>query len=707
MQIFPDLYETNSLPIAKVGVERPINQAAPFANILNNIAERATQLTHIQSQQQQQPKAQPQAQASQQAPSAATTPQARPTHGATQSNTQQREESTGSELKLTQEDLTRLKARLQQQGMSQEDIAEIEHKVESGEGMTWKQFVDHVAKKFGFSTEDLPAEFGVEQKKAINTFFDKLGFTPQESAEMIADLSQSKGPKVIMAISEKLAKIEPGDDPGISSTELAALAAAMHLPQSAIKKLNGSLGVVEERTLPKQAVVAGLSTIMSESAKTKEGLGRKLEDLKTVLVAGMQDAIKRTEQQKLANNKGSKDTRNAKVLIEEAANKNFAKSANEQVASARSPEEQKIGKAQVQRQVGQANNERTPASGEDMNAVPKANVAPKANAVPKANAAPANAAPSNAAKTAETSGEAQSKATNATVTTSRAPKAKAAKTAETSGAIETKAAEAIKGGEAMAVDPEQHTEGGEAPTSETNGKPEQFLAQALSKENSAGHKQQYESGAFAGNHGANQAFDPLKAKIEFKVNAADELAGFQGLSGKSGETSVAAGKEAVGQAKQTVDADRLYKTVQNGVLSNLSQGRTQLSLQLDPEGLGKLTVILQIKNKEITAVIKTENDDVTKALSENMGMLRQSLEEQGLKVEKLDVQTQLSQDSQHRNWQGAEQHNQTQEQELRNKMLSSWRFLRDRGDSSDALAHEMQSTVQQVKVSQQGLDLIA
>ena len=48
------------------------------------------------------------------------------------------------------------------------------------------------------------------------------------------------------------------------------------------------------------------------------------------------------------------------------------------------------------------------------------------------------------------------------------------------------------------------------------------------------------------------------------------------------------------------------KTVESGVLNNVGQGRTQLTIRLDPPSLGQLTVSLQVKNDEVQAIIRTD-----------------------------------------------------------------------------------------------------
>ena len=154
-------------------------------------------------------------------------------------------------------------------------------------------------------------------------------------------------------------------------------------------------------------------------------------------------------------------------------------------------------------------------------------------------------------------------------------------------------------------------------------------------------------------------------------------------------------------------SQRILRTVQDGVLQNLQQGGKQLTLRLDPPSLGKLTVILQVTNKEVSAVIKTENADVTKAIQDQAHVIKQTLEGQGLKVDKVDVQTQTANDQSNQSWQGADQHNQAQERKQFERIRSTMRILRSMRQNAEEVAQDVQSDGVQENVSQQGIYVIA
>jgi flagellar hook-length control protein FliK len=148
----------------------------------------------------------------------------------------------------------------------------------------------------------------------------------------------------------------------------------------------------------------------------------------------------------------------------------------------------------------------------------------------------------------------------------------------------------------------------------------------------------------------------------------------------------------------------VYRQVENGAFKNLGQGVKQLVIRLDPAELGQVSVILQVKGKEVQAVLRASSQEATHALGEQLAQLRTQLESQGLKVGKLEVQTQLADSQGQPQWQGAEQHNHYQENRELALSAQRWRTL-ERVDTG--LVRDVQNAPQREKLSSGGLDLFA
>ena len=147
-----------------------------------------------------------------------------------------------------------------------------------------------------------------------------------------------------------------------------------------------------------------------------------------------------------------------------------------------------------------------------------------------------------------------------------------------------------------------------------------------------------------------------------------------------------------GQATQTVAqpvlppyATQVLRQVEQGLLTGMRDGPQRLELQLSPEHLGALTMVLTVKNGEISALLRPERSETAALLNQQTDQLRFSLEQQGLKVDKVEVQLQSQDGRNNMTWQGMAQHNSSQEQQQTRE--EQGRILRlgrlHRGSSAD------------------------
>lgn len=74
----------------------------------------------------------------------------------------------------------------------------------------------------------------------------------------------------------------------------------------------------------------------------------------------------------------------------------------------------------------------------------------------------------------------------------------------------------------------------------------------------------------------------------------------------------------------------------------LKQNSSEIKINLKPEFLGKMTIKIVVEEGIVTARFLTENHQVKHLLESNLNTLRQSLESQGIKVERTEVNVQLN-----------------------------------------------------------------
>lgn len=120
---------------------------------------------------------------------------------------------------------------------------------------------------------------------------------------------------------------------------------------------------------------------------------------------------------------------------------------------------------------------------------------------------------------------------------------------------------------------------------------------------------------------------------------------------------------------------QVAQQVEQGMLSTAKGGGTRLDLQLNPQELGSITVSLSVRNGEVSAVIRSEKSETNDMISRQVDAIRMNLEQQGLKVDKLEVRQETQQEQNSASWQDFNQHNSRQEEDARREELSRLKNL--------------------------------
>lgn len=187
-------------------------------------------------------------------------------------------------------------------------------------------------------------------------------------------------------------------------------------------------------------------------------------------------------------------------------------------------------------------------------------------------------------------------------------------------------------------------------------------------------------------------------------SAKDSLDALLGKAlGQSGVQQAKAETSQQAKAWEKVAAPKLLTQVQEALLKDLGQGRKQMTLDLDPANLGRLQVMLQVKDKDVHAILRADDPETAKMLTAQLDTIKKALEDQGLKVQNLEVQTGLA-SRQDQQLFSADQHNQAQERQELSNLFTRLRMLRSDGDG---LAQEMHNADMQAILSDTGLHVIA
>ena len=91
------------------------------------------------------------------------------------------------------------------------------------------------------------------------------------------------------------------------------------------------------------------------------------------------------------------------------------------------------------------------------------------------------------------------------------------------------------------------------------------------------------------------------------------------------------------QVYMTPDTNEIMNQILDYMKIQLKPGMDQLTMQLHPESLGTLHVQITSKGGEVTAQFQVQNEAVKAAIESQLVELKDSLKEQGIKVEAVEV----------------------------------------------------------------------
>lgn len=152
---------------------------------------------------------------------------------------------------------------------------------------------------------------------------------------------------------------------------------------------------------------------------------------------------------------------------------------------------------------------------------------------------------------------------------------------------------------------------------------------------------------------------------------------------------------------------QLSQQVERGVLTAMRDGASRLDLQLHPAELGTLGITLIARNGEVTAQIRSEKSETAEMLQRQMDTIRVTLEQQGVKVDKIEVMLENKQDSANQ-FTDLGQHNARQEEEARRQELQRMRNLASLRNSGETLAAQnLQSASRELRYEGQALHVVA
>lgn len=145
--------------------------------------------------------------------------------------------------------------------------------------------------------------------------------------------------------------------------------------------------------------------------------------------------------------------------------------------------------------------------------------------------------------------------------------------------------------------------------------------------------------------------------------------------------------EAVRPDQQAPVARQVGQQVEDGFLQAMRNNVRRLDVELHPAELGAITLTLTLRNGEVSAHIRSEKSETAELVSQQLEHIRINLEQQGFKVDKLEVGLQNQQrdlaEGSGDQWQNMQQHNARQEEDARREEFYRLQHLSTMRNSMD------------------------
>lgn len=509
------------------------------------------------------------------------------------------------DLQVSCEDWNKIKDELKEYGMDKKDIADLEEKVMSEGGISYGSLVNELS---GMMETKKGMTLTPAQKQNMNSIFAKLGFTADESKNMLSDISKGNMGDVLKKMQAKLAALSDSQGLQFSEDETKTL--------SSLFKLSGENSSKIAQLLTREGATAGVikqGFLLLKEALAEQSAKQDAKDLKLVKTVG--------------------------ASLQKAMDK----------ASDQSPDNIRMASAKVISDSLGAGKE----------------ISDKTDS---------NETHGDAGDSAITDKNSSEHSTNKNT-------AGSAHSSDNKSNMNNQAKGGFEG------NPQNNSAAND--TKYTN---KHWLENILSDSKDVN----------TWNDFFGKLADGSITKGESSI-LGEALGGGGVLGALKNAAGAAQSGKTTGMWEQTARSNVLEQ-VQQGAFKNLGQGTKQLTLKLNPLDLGTVNVMIQVHNKDVKAVIRADNPDTARMIADQLESVKHALEQQGLKVDKLEVQTGLADSQTQSSWNGAQDHNTAHYQEMMAGMKKRWHDLRSNGIS---LAQDVQNIEHTARISQSGLHVVA
>lgn len=528
-----------------------------------------------------------------------------------------------SEVCFTKQELAELRVQLLREGAPEESLRQFDILADQPDGATLAQVL---ASLTGTASTPTLTE---DDEHSIIALLGKIDPTGDLAQDVLAKMREGNGEAALELIRQGFARLDPGATIEISASEALALGRGLGLDNGGLMVLGANFGgFAALRVTAEQFgnLMAPATDKLMQDKANREKLDAALEKTLKPVISKARD---RMEKEKAAGERQSRRVEQSRILIDRTVQERGRDIIDSTLDSGAGTQARATDAARESAAVSRKR---------DGSQSAMAGKAGKDHKDEKAERR--DAADARQAATAERA-EAAS-----------APRREANGATESAGRAAAANAEAARNGSPMT---------GARDTARNDG-----AEDAPAREN---------------RDGKNQEWNELLGKVEARATAATPQTttaangSFLYSMLQTGQNIPdAAPAQDMGQMPQI--SRQVAQQVEQGMLQALRDGGTRLDLQLHPQELGALTITLVARNGEVSAQIRSEKSETAEMVSRQLDAIRINLEQQGIKVDKIEVQLENPADQGGSDlWQDLGQHNARQEEDARREELARFRNL--------------------------------
>lgn len=538
-----------------------------------------------------------------------------------------------SEVCFTKQELAELRAQLLREGAPEESLRQFDILADQPDGATLAQVLASLT-----GTTSAPT-LNEDDEHAIIALLGKIDPTGDLAQDVLAKMREGNGEAALELINQGFARLDPGATIEINVSEALALGRGLGLDNGSLMVLGANFGGFAALRVNAEQfgnLMAPATDKLMQDKANREKLDAALEKTLKPVIGKARD---RMEKEKAAGERQSRRVEQSRILIDRTVQERGRDIIDSTLDSGAGTQTRATDAARESAAVSRKRD------GSQSAMTGKAGRDHKDEKTERRESAGQTAMPREAT-------EARQAATAERAEAASAPRREANSATEGAGRAAAANAEAARNGLTMTGAPDSaHNNGAE---------------DAPAREN---------------RDGKNREWNELLGKVEARATAAapQTTTAANGSflysmlqTGQNIPDAVPA--QDMGQMPRI--SRQVAQQVEQGMLQALRDGGTRLDLQLHPQELGALTITLVARNGEVSAQIRSEKSETAEMVSRQLDAIRVNLEQQGIKVDKIEVQLenpagQGGSDP----WQDLGQHNARQEEDARREELARLRNL--------------------------------